>query len=174
MIRSILIFIAVFVGCEKVHDDTYTNRSFGPDSVYSEIHYEYSFGHFAARSSDQPKIDAVVLDADRENWPILWRGEKPINFRFEDASSLQAKFGDELKEVLRNGPGYDFGKVLGYPCDVFLDQEGRLRRVYTFSTPSHGPRISNGEESEILALPCTPAELEKCFGKPLRVVNDAR
>lgn len=143
------------------------------------IKYEYPFGYFQANYSDDPQIEDVYFKWPASAWPVIWIGDEALDLGKETRQTLEQKFGEKLK---KQQEGYDLSSdveytsyglsdVTGYVCTIEFAKDGTPRKASLHRYLAKAPRLSAAVDSPVLSFPCTPAEMERCFGKPFQVTE---
>src|SRR5262249_6091762 len=100
--------------------------------------------------------------------PVVWIGDTAIDFSKENEDSLSKKYGAKLEPAGGGKHGVDLSAVTKFVCVAHFDDQGEITSVFLYVRDEDRPCLSRTEDGERLFLPCTPEEMEKCFGPPVK------
>ncbi len=174
MIRIFSIILGIFLasswlGCSGERPSP--NKPLPTKVLRSGKVFQYPFGVFWGKNVESPVIDSAQIEHTDSACPLVWVGDEAIDFSTENAETLQQKFGEQLKEPPNGNRGYDLTAVTKFSCVVLVNDQGKITSVYLYTRDEHRPCLSRTRESERLYLPCSAADLERCFGPPVKVTD---
>ena len=130
--------------------------------------FQYPFGVFWGLGEETPVINSAEIEHTDQDCPLVWIGEEPLDFAKENEASLRKKYGDRLEALEGGKHGVDLTAVTKFICVVHFNESGEITSVFLYSRDAERPCLSRTHDSERLFLPCSQAELETCFGPPVK------